>query len=76
MLHLSPDSCRICREKPIACQENATFIIDASLLQNFDDYKYDDLGSYRNHGYKGYVITVTNDDDDSDDDDSEGNCDE
>ncbi len=76
MLHLSPDSRRICREKPIACQENVTFIIDASLLQNFDDYKYDDLGSYRNHGYKGYVITLTKDDDDSDDDDSESNCDD
>jgi hypothetical protein len=44
ILHLNPDNHRICKKKPVACQENATFVIDASLLPNFDDYKYDDLG--------------------------------
>jgi hypothetical protein len=64
ILHLNPDTHRTCKKKPVACQENATFV----LLPNFDDYKYDDLGSHRNHGYKGYVITLNEDNDDDDDD--------
>ena len=57
ILKLKPDKRRICQERPIACQENAAFVIDASRIWKFDDYRFDDLGSFRNHGYRAHLVT-------------------
>lgn len=58
ILLLTPDRKRICHQRPIGCQENASFVIDTSALKDFEDYKADDLGSFRNHGNKAYVVTT------------------
>lgn len=50
MLKLEPDK-RTWKERPIACQENAAFVVDTSKLSNFNDYRFDDLGSFLNNGY-------------------------
>ena len=40
----------MCKERPIACRTNATFILDTSSLEQRDEYKADDNGSFRHHG--------------------------
>ena len=42
----------MCKERPIACRTNATFVLDTSSLEQRDDYKADDNGSFRHHGKK------------------------
>ena len=42
----------VCTERPIACRRNASFILDTACLDNRDDYKADDNGSFRHHGKK------------------------
>ena len=55
-LLLNPDRKQICHQKPIGCQENASFVIGTSTLKNFEDYKADNLGSFLNNGNKAYVV--------------------
>lgn len=43
---------KVCTERLIACQTNATFILDTSCLQKRDDYKANDNGSFRHNGKK------------------------
>lgn len=56
ILKLQPDNTRICSERVIRCQENAAFVINARCLTNYNDYRYDDNGWFRNHGYKTYLV--------------------
>ena len=42
----------MCKERPIACRTNATFVLETSSLEQRDDYKADDNGSFRHHGKK------------------------
>jgi hypothetical protein len=56
ILLLNPDKDRICQRRPIGCQENASFVIDTTKLNHYEDYKADDLGSFRNNGNKAYVV--------------------
>lgn len=43
---------KVCTERPIACRRNASFVLDTSCLDNRDDYKADDNGSFHHHGKK------------------------
>lgn len=56
ILKLSPDYSRICKARPIGCCENAVFVVDTTKLKNYDDYNFDDLRSFRNHGSKTFVV--------------------
>ena len=42
----------MCKERPISCETNATFVQDAANLLHRDEYKADDNGSFRHHGKK------------------------
>ena len=42
----------VCKERPIACRTNATFVLDTSSLEQQDDDKADDNRSFRHHGKK------------------------
>ena len=43
---------KACTERPIACRWNASFVLETSCLDNRDDYKADDNGSFLHHGKK------------------------
>jgi len=62
ILLLKPDNARVCSERVIGCQENAAFVINAGLLDHYNDYRYDDNGWFRNHGYNTYMITFSEED--------------
>ena len=42
----------VCKERPIACRTNATFVSDTSSLEQRDDDKADDNRSFRHHRKK------------------------
>ena len=42
----------MCKEWPISCETNATFVLDTPNLLQRDDYKADDNGSFRHRGKK------------------------
>ena len=42
----------VCKERPIACRTNATFVLDTSSLEQRDDDKADDNRSFRHHRKK------------------------
>lgn len=52
-------SSRVCTARPLAPQENCSFLIDTSMLDDKDDWKSDDHGSWRNCGSSGRVVMVT-----------------
>ena len=58
---LSGKSKRVCSARPVKVEENATFLIDRSKLSHQDDWAKDDLGTWRNQGYGGTVLTVSED---------------
>ena len=50
---------RVCTARPLAPQENCSFLIDTSRLDDKDDWKSDDHGSWRNCGSSGRVVMLT-----------------
>eukprot|EP00112_Aurelia_sp_Birch-Aquarium-sp1_P018622 Seg4461.2 transcript_id=Seg4461.2/GoldUCD/mRNA.D3Y31 product="hypothetical protein" protein_id=Seg4461.2/GoldUCD/D3Y31 len=52
-------SSRVCTARPLAPQENCSFLIDTSMHDDKDDWKSDDHGSWRNCGSSGRVVMVT-----------------
>ena len=61
ILHLSVDGNRICLERPLGVNEDASFVIDTRKLQARRDYLEDNIGGYRNQGHCGKIFTVKND---------------
>ena len=57
-LLLNGKSKRICHQRPLAPQHSGSFLIDSGKLSDRDDWKSDDLGSWRNCGSSGRVVTV------------------
>ena len=52
----------MCKERPIACRTNATFVLDTSSLEQRDDYKVDDNGSFCHHGKKTEFVELNDGD--------------
>lgn len=44
------DCDRVCTAQPYGCEENCSFIVDLSKLNDSSDIKSDDLGSWKNMG--------------------------
>ena len=59
-LLLNRKSHRICTNRPLAPQENCSFLIDTSKLGDINDWKADDHGSWRNCGSSGRIVTEHN----------------
>ena len=57
-LILNGKSKRICYQRPLAPQKNFSFLIDSGKLGDKDDWKSDDLGSWRNCSSSGRVFTI------------------
>ena len=57
-LMLNGKSKRICSQRPLAPQKNFSFLIDSGKLGDRDDWKSDDLSSWRNCGSSGRVFTI------------------
>ena len=49
---------KICTARPLAPQENCSFLVDTSKLDSTDDWKSDDHGSWRNCGSSGRIVTI------------------
>lgn len=49
----------VCKSVPYDCKQNATFFINSCFLDHEEDYKADELGSWRNHGNKKYKVKVS-----------------
>jgi len=43
---LNPPRDKVCKKVPLACQQNASFVIDTRSLKHPNDWKSDDLGSF------------------------------
>lgn len=50
--------CPTCTKRPLNVHENACFLIDTNSLRSRSDYLYDDNGSYRNHGTRGFLFDI------------------
>jgi len=61
ILHLSVDGNRICLERPLGVNEDASFVFDTRKLQARRDYLEDNIGGYRNQGHCGKIFTVKTD---------------
>ena len=49
---------KVCTARPLAPQENCSFLIDTPKLDSIDDWKSDNLGSWRNCGSSGRIVTI------------------
>ena len=58
-LLLNGKSKRICQQRPLVPQKSCSFLIDSGKLSDKGDWESDDLGSWRNCGSSGRVVTVT-----------------
>jgi len=43
---------RVCQKIPTNISNNTAFLLDASILKTWEDWKSDDMGSWRNNGVK------------------------
>lgn len=56
----SPDLSRVCKQKPLKCQENAAFVVNTNYLGDKEDVVSDDLGTFRNNGLKKWFFCDDN----------------
>ena len=57
-LLIKRNSSRICTKRPSAPQLNCSLLVDTTKLEDREDWKTDDSGSWRNCGSSGRIVTV------------------
>jgi hypothetical protein len=56
---------KVCSTQPYCCQQNCSFVVDVSNLEEANDIKCDDLGTWKNVGVQTVYVSVQFNDDET-----------